>query len=496
MSAPTSPMPRASPGKSPTSFGRMLLFPTSNGCGSKESETSHNLLAKPSMIGRAFHVDSTCSHMCPLEVSTAAASRIRPPPLALHMLNLVTQPAADSNHDGSSSSPAAAVSKLHSDQLTLDNSKHDNKSPPESRKLGVAAQDGQPKHSGFDSDQMGHTVGATAAKVQLHPVMEPAGCPGMVSGALTFRDMLGGPAPTEGFQTQDAISPRSMDAAGGMTFRHMLCPEDKQKPGHEVPLTNDDSSAHSTNTLQADTSSRKSAHCAHEVDGTALPGVKESMLAPPLTFRDMLQMSPPCMSAKHGAPTSAISSASLIPSPGVSDVSFGSSLYSPGLSCNEAEGIEPMDIRANLCNMDPPEPQAEVVARYETQHGNSMAPHGMNVQGMTMYLAIPIQLLVSEVMMAMESSSMLLCVFWKTNMYHFIHLWNITLLAKARFAFSVAALAACRFSRRPKEWQPLHAWGHGCLVQSQVPAAEAWSCCANRKNGRQPHDQCCKQPAL
>lgn len=178
------------------------------------------------------------------------------------------------------------------------------------------------------------------------------GPPEHASGAITFRDMLGGIKQQDAYGACPVSSPALSDVGGAITFRHMLDTQTVQKPERPMPPTNDDSSAHSTNTLQADPSSRLSdpqdGDSYGQQDATA-SACRESMLAPPLTFRDMLQMSPPCMDAKHVAPTPALSSASLLTSPtGASDLTVGSSPESdfPCLSgCMTDTGEEQLDNR-------------------------------------------------------------------------------------------------------------------------------------------------------
>ena len=258
---------------------------------------------------------------------------------------------------GGSSQPAHAPDDDCTDQHNLDNNnKADDTAPPGTAEHGVNTQHRvMVDTSRFSQAQ--ECQGNWGDIVQQHA---SGGCsvdpPQHASGAITFRGMLGGIKQQDAYGAGPVSSPALSDVGGAITFRHMLDTQTVQKPGHPMPPTNDDSSAHSTNTLQADPSSRLSdpqdGDSYGQQDATA-SACRESMLAPPLTFRDMLQMSPPCMDAKQVAPTSALSTASLLTSPtGASDLTFGSSPESdfPCLSgCMSDTGEEQLDNRHEPC---------------------------------------------------------------------------------------------------------------------------------------------------
>eukprot|EP00892_Ulva_mutabilis_P009111 jgi/Ulvmu1/6572/UM003_0209.1 len=335
-SAPTSPLPRASPSRSPTSFGMKFASPTpiDYDCPSRGSELdchAHFDASVPS-AGHGMHKSVP---PCASEVPALTMGRIRPPPLALHFLKAAKCPA--SACVAGSSFPLQLRMKL--DQPKHDDSNHDNGPLLGSTNLGGSAR--QDLRVGEDDSRcaMEQTGGGIWMSDQKCPTdMETIGMEHNPCGALTFRDMLGNDLQHDAQLPGNALSPEAYEEAGAVTFRDMLGLQDKQKLNSGTAPTIEDSSAHSTNTLQADTSSRISAHGTLGPAGTGRsPAATESMLAPQLTFRDMLQMSPSCMGDSRGAPASAMSTASLVPSAGISDVTFGSSPYSPGLTWSEAD---------------------------------------------------------------------------------------------------------------------------------------------------------------
>lgn len=336
ISAPTSPIPGANRGLSPTSFGFKRI---STGSLDHESKAPDDDIHVPQPLSAScLNKPTSISNRT---VPALSKCRIQPPPLALHLLKLpeVSCPAVSAEHMGNK----AASKQGHMEQHSTDPPEGhttgpdiDNKNTIDNstafKKLNCALcklHDEEARHSAEQQSVGKHD----STRQEANPAASYKGTEDYATGALTFRDMLGNTG-QGGFGMGAAGHSLALsDIEGGITFRHMLDGEKAQKRGDHVT---DDSSAHSTNTLQADPASRMSTEPGSD-NGKHI-SVKDSALLPPLTFRDMLHMSPPCMEATKQTPASALSSASALTTPVKdSELSFGSSIDTDNLSLSNCE---------------------------------------------------------------------------------------------------------------------------------------------------------------